>query len=84
MAVIKNNKTRMWEVRTYYKDLTGARKQKTKRALPRRAKPLNGEEFQTERGSEYQYEFQKFCGYLSDGFRTKNKTQYVPDKEAHY
>ena len=28
MAVIKNNKTGMWEVRTYYKDLT--------------AKPLNG------------------------------------------
>ena len=43
-----------------------------------------GEKFQTERGSEYQYEFQKFCGYLSDGFRTKNKTQYFPDKEAHY
>ena len=44
MAVIKNNKTGMWEVRTYYKDLTGERKQKTKRALPRRAKPLNGRE----------------------------------------
>ena len=25
MAVIKNHKTEMWEVRTYYKDLTGAR-----------------------------------------------------------
>ena len=42
MAVIKNKKTGMWEVRTYYKDLTGARKQKTKRALRRKAKPLNG------------------------------------------
>lgn len=43
MAVIKNNKTGMWEVRTYYKDLTGARKQKTKEGLwPRRAKSLNG------------------------------------------
>lgn len=31
MAVIKNNKTGMWEVITYYKDLTGARKQKTKK-----------------------------------------------------
>lgn len=31
MAVIKNNKTGMWEVRTYYKDLTRARKQKTKK-----------------------------------------------------
>lgn len=27
MAVIKNKKTGMWEVRTYYKDLTGERKQ---------------------------------------------------------
>ena len=44
MAVIKNNKTGVWEVRRYYKDLTGARKQKTKRGLPRRAKPLNGRE----------------------------------------
>ncbi len=42
MEVIKNHKTGMWEVRTYYKDLTGERKQKTKRDLPRRAKPLNG------------------------------------------
>ena len=32
MAVIKNHKTGMWEVRTYYKDLTGERKQKTKRS----------------------------------------------------
>jgi len=31
MAVIKNHKNGMWEARTYYKDLTGARKQKTKR-----------------------------------------------------
>ncbi len=31
MAVIRNKKTGMWEVRTYYKDWTGERKQKTKR-----------------------------------------------------
>ena len=42
MAVIKNKKTGMWEVRTYYKDLTGERKQKTKRTLLRKAKPSNG------------------------------------------
>ncbi len=41
MAVIKNNKTGMWEVRTYYKDLIGERKQKTKGALRRKAKPSN-------------------------------------------
>ena len=32
-----------------------------------------GAAFQTERGSEYQHELQKFCGYLFDGFRTENK-----------
>ena len=26
----------------------------------------------------------KLCGYLFDGFGAENKTQYVPDKEAHY
>ena len=37
MAVIKNNKTGMWEVRTYYKDLTGARKQKNKRGFAKKS-----------------------------------------------
>ena len=36
MAVIKNYKTGMWEVRTYYKNLTGARKQKTKRGFAKK------------------------------------------------
>ena len=40
MAVIKNNKTGMWEVRTYYKDLTGARKQKTKRGFAKKGEAL--------------------------------------------
>ena len=37
MAVIKNKKTGMWEVRTYYKDLTGERKQKTKRGFAKKS-----------------------------------------------
>ena len=37
MAVIKNHKTGMWEVRTYYKDLTGERKQKTKRGFAKKS-----------------------------------------------
>ena len=78
MAVIKNNKTGMWEVRTYYKDLTGARKQKTKRGFAKKSEAL-----EWERNFKLK-EFQKFCGYLFDGFRTKDKTQYFPDKEAHY
>lgn len=36
MAVIKNKKTNTYEVRTYYKDWTGTRKQKTKRGFKRK------------------------------------------------
>ena len=43
MAVIKNNKTGMGEVRTYYKDLTGARKQKTKRGFAKKSEALEWE-----------------------------------------
>ena len=43
MAVIKNHKTGMWEVRTYYKDLTGARKQKTKRGFAEEERSLEWE-----------------------------------------
>ena len=37
MAVIKNQKTGMWEVRTYYKDWTGTRRQKTKRDFAKKS-----------------------------------------------
>ena len=40
MAVIKNQKTGMWEVRTYYKDWTGERKQKTKRVFAKKSEAL--------------------------------------------
>ena len=43
MAVIKNKKTGMWEVRTYYKDLTGERKQKTKRGFAKKSETLEWE-----------------------------------------
>ena len=43
MAVIKNKKTGMWEVRTYYKDLTGERKQKTKRGFAKKSEALEWE-----------------------------------------
>ena len=37
MAVIKNTKTNTWEVRTYYTDWTGERKQKTKRGFAKKS-----------------------------------------------
>lgn len=82
MAVIKNKKTGMWEVRTYYKDLIGERKQKTKRGFAKKSEALEWE--RNFKLKENQYEFSKLCGYLFEGFGAENKTQYVPDKEAHY
>ena len=82
MAVIKNKKTGMWEERTYYKDLTGERKQKTKRGFAKKSEGLEWE--RNFKLKENQYELSKFCGYLFDGFRAENKTQYIPDKETHY
>ena len=43
MAVIKNNKTGFWEVRTYYKDLAGNHKQKTKRGFEKKSETLEWE-----------------------------------------
>lgn len=43
MAVIKNEKTGKWEVRTYYKDFTGKRKQKTKRGFDRKSDAIDWE-----------------------------------------
>ena len=82
MAVIKNKKTGMWEVRTYYKDWTGERKQKTKRGFAKKREALEWE--RNFKLKENQYELSKLCGYLFDGFGAENKTKYVPDKKAHY
>ena len=40
MAVIKNKETGMWEVITYYKYLTGERRQKTKRGFAKKNETL--------------------------------------------
>ena len=44
MTVIKNQKSNTYEVRTYYKDWTGVRKQKTKRGLNANVMLRNGKE----------------------------------------
>ncbi|SFU51321.1 site-specific integrase [Butyrivibrio sp. M55] len=43
MAVLKNEKTGKWEVRTYYKDFTGTLKQKTKRGFDRKSDAIDWE-----------------------------------------
>lgn len=71
-------------MRTYYKDLTGARKQKTKRGFAKKSEVLEWERnFKLKEDQSISMSF-KVCGYLSDGFRTKNKAQYFLDKEVHY
>ena len=68
MAVIKNNKTGMWEVRTYYKDLTGARKQKTKRGFAKKSEVLEWERnFKLKEDQSISMSFKSFVDiYLTD------------------
>ncbi len=61
MAVIKNKKTRMWEVRTYYKDLTGEREQKTKRGFAKKSEALEWERnFKLKENQSISMSFQSF------------------------
>ena len=68
MAVIKNNKTGMWEVRTYYKDLTGARKQKTKRGFAKKSEALEWERhFKLKENQSISMSFKSFVDiYFTD------------------
>ena len=68
MAVIKNNKTGMWEVRTYYKDMTGERKQKTKRGFTKKSEALEWEwNFKLKENQSISMCFQSFVDiYLTD------------------
>ena len=87
MAVIKNNKTGMWEVRTYYKDLTGARKQKTKRGFAKKSEALEWERnFKLKEDQSISMSFKSFVDiYLTDleprikrnTFLTKHANSFV-------
>ncbi len=77
MAVIKNHKTGMWEVRTYYKDLTGERKQKTKRGFAKKSEALEWERnFKLKENQSISMSFKSFVDiYLTDlGPRIKRNT----------
>lgn len=68
MAVIKNPKTRMWEVRTYYKDWTGTRRQKTKRGFAKKSEAQKWERaFKLRDEMNINMKFKDFAElYLSD------------------
>lgn len=66
MAVIKNKKTGMWEVRTYYKDLTGERKQKTKIGFAKKSEALEWERnFKLKENQSISMSFQSFVDIYS-------------------
>lgn len=68
MAVIKNKKTGMWEVRTYYKDWTGERKQKTKRGFTKKSEAVEWERnFKLKDEQSISMSFKSFVDiYLTD------------------
>ena len=69
MAVIKNNNTGKWEVRTYYKDIfTGERKQKTKRGFNKKSEAKAWEEaFKLQRDENLDMPMEAFVEiYLAD------------------
>lgn len=58
----------MWEVRTYYKDLTGGRKQKTKRGFAKKSEALEWERnFKLKENQSISMSFKSFVDiYLTD------------------
>jgi integrase len=68
MAVIKNEKTGCWEVRTYYKDILGNRKQKTKRGFAKKSEALDWERsFKLQQDNDLNMSFEDFYKiYLED------------------
>lgn len=68
MAVMKNQKTGMWEVRTYYKDWTGTRRQKTKRGFAKKSETQEWEcAFKLKDEMNINMKFKDFAElYLSD------------------
>ncbi len=68
MAIIKNEKTGLWEVRTRYVDWTGEKKQKTKRGFERRSDAVEWErKFQLLKAKDVDMTFGDFVKtYIED------------------
>ena len=83
MTVIKNQKSNTYEVRTYYKDWTGVRKQKTKRGFKRKCDAQEWERaFKLKENLSLDMYFEDFVDlYLNDiKSRIKyNTCTFVPD-----
>ena len=82
MAVNKNTKTNTWEVRTYYKDWTGERKQKTKRGFKRKADALEWERnFKLKQEQSLDMKFADFVEIYKENTKPRLKENTWQTKE---
>ena len=74
MAVIKNYKTGHWEVRTYYKNQDGERKQKTKRSFLKKQNAVEWErEFKLKESRKLAMSFATFAEIYLEEIRPRLK-----------
>ena len=82
MAVIKNDKTGCWEVRTYYKDILGNRKQKTKRGFEKKSEALEWERnFKLQKDNSLDMTFEDFYRLYQEDISARIKENSCNSKE---
>ena len=82
MAVIKNEKTGKWEVRTYYEDWTGERKQKTKRGFEKKQDAVEWERaFKLQKHYDMSMKFSDFVEVYSNDMKPRLRLNTWNSKE---
>ena len=82
MAVIKNEKTGKWEVRTYYEDWTGERKQKTKRGFEKKQDAVEWERaFKLQKHYDMSMTFSDFVEVYSNDMKPRLRLNTWNSKE---
>ena len=82
MAVIKNEKTGKWEVRTYYLDWTGQRKQKTKRGFERKGDACEWERaFKLQSNHDTSMKFSEFVEIYVNDMKSRLRANTWATKE---
>lgn len=83
MAIIKNEVTNTWEVRTRYLDWTGANKQKTKRGFTRKADAIEWEQnFQLKSVQDIDMTFGDFVDIYIEDLQPRLRENTWKTKEA--
>lgn len=82
MAVIKNEKTGKWEVRTYYEDWTGQRRQKTKRGFEKKQDAVEWERaFKLQKHYDMSMKFSDFVEIYSSDMKPRLRLNTWNSKE---